>query len=434
MFKNQEMPKVFELGDVNPEFENKVFTIADEVLKILKELSLENKSEITSSQIAERMFWKESLTELLNDIHAITEDDKVEKDSHKNLSNVLLDKFTDLMPHYVTKKLNSLKDAIHKSDVTASPEEWIDSPIKLVKNYIDSISTRNTELESFLNISMEKLSGTDECMTRELSLQKDRYHEDIVFEKSIETNIDDIKQQLLNDSDSLLNVKKVVIKRLDEINSRMEEKRLQNVLHIKETEKTLDALNQRMSEIKRDAVEIKRKSKRADYEATHDALTGVHNRKSFEKKMKEILSDVSRYGIKVTLLICDIDLFMKINDKCGHKVGDLGLRTLASIIKDRMRTNDFITRFGGEEFAIILPHTDIEGAFIAADRLREYIDGVDFTYMDEELPLTVSIGISSFRKKDSVKAVIRRAEQALLLAKKSGRNTVKSEDHTSVVK
>jgi len=150
--------------------------------------------------------------------------------------------------------------------------------------------------------------------------------------------------------------------------------------------------------------------------------------------MKEILSDVSRYGIKVTLLICDIDLFMKINDKCGHKVGDLGLRTLASIIKDRMRTNDFITRFGGEEFAIILPHTDIEGAFIAADRLREYIDGVDFTYMDEELPLTVSIGISSFRKKDSVKAVIRRAEQALLLAKKSGRNTVKSEDHTSVVK
>ena len=124
---------------------------------------------------------------------------------------------------------------------------------------------------------------------------------------------------------------------------------------------------------------------------------------------------------------------MKINDRCGHKVGDLGLRTLASIIKNRMRTNDFITRFGGEEFAIILPHTDIEGAFIAGDRLREYIDNVDFTYMDEELPLTISVGVSSFRKKDSMKSVIRRAEQALLHAKKSGRNKVKTEDHTSVV-
>ncbi len=431
-YMKKTMPKVFEHGDVSPEFEKKVFTIADEVLKILKELSLENKSEITSSQIAERMFWKESLTELLNDIHAITEDDKIEKESLKDLSNVLLDKFTDLMPHYVAKKLTDLKDDLHNSEKSGAPEEWIDSPLGVVKNYIDSIATRNTELEGFLNVSMEKLSGTDECMSKELSMQKQRYHDDIVFEKSIESNIDEIKQAILNDVDDMRNVKNIVMNKLDEIYNRMDEKRMQNIQYIKETEKTVNALHQRMSEIKRDAVEIQRKSKRADYEATHDALTGLHNRKAFEKKMKEILADVSRYGIKATLLICDIDLFMKINDRCGHKVGDLGLRTLASIINNRMRTNDFITRFGGEEFAIILPHTDIEGAFIAADRLREYIDGVDFTYMNEELPLTVSIGISSFRKKDSIKSVIRRAEQALLLAKKSGRNTVKTEDDVTV--
>ena len=432
--KKHSMPKVFELGDINPEFKNKIFTIADEVLKILKELSLENKSEITSSQIAERMFWKESLTGLLNDIKAITSDDKIESASLKSLSNVLLDKFTELMPQYMTKKLNDLKDALHNSELAGSPEEWIDLPLEVVKNYIDSISTRNTELENFLSISMERLSGTDECMSKELSLQKQRYHEDIIFEKSIESNIDELKQRILNDPNDLRNIKKEIINKLEGLNIRMEGKRMQNIQYIKETEKTLDVLNRRMSEIKREAGEIQRKSKRTEYEATHDALTGVHNRKSFEKKMREILSDVRRYGIAASLMICDIDLFMKLNDRCGHKVGDLGLRTLASIIKNRMRTNDFITRFGGEEFAIILPHTDLEGALIAGDRLRAYIDRVDFTYMDDDLPMTVSIGISSFRKKDRMKSVIKRAEQALLLAKNSGRNAVKTEEDNAVVK
>ena len=75
----------------------------------------------------------------------------------------------------------------------------------------------------------------------------------------------------------------------------------------------------------------------------------------------------------------------------------------------------------------------IEGAFIAGDRLRKYIDQVEFTYMEDDLPMTVSIGISSFRKKDRMKSVIGRAEQALLLAKQSGRNTVKTEDDNAVV-
>ena len=149
MYKKVNTQKVVELGDINPDFENKIFTIADEVLSILKELSLDNKSEITSSQIAERMFWKESLTDLLNDIHAITEENKNESDSLKDLSNVLLDKFTELVPHYMNRKLYELKDALHNSELTGEPEDWIDGPIKAVKNYIDSISTETTNLRIF---------------------------------------------------------------------------------------------------------------------------------------------------------------------------------------------------------------------------------------------------------------------------------------------
>ena len=431
MYKKVNTQKVVELGDINPEFENKIFTIADEVLNILKELSLDNQSEITSSQIAERMFWKESLTDLLNDIHAITEENKNESDSLKDLSNVLLDKFTELVPHYMNKKLYELKDALHNSELTGEPEDWIDGPIKAVKNYIDSISTRNTELEDFLNKTTDRLAASDECISEELTAQKQRYHEDIVFEKGITSNIDKIKQHIngLYDQE---NIKSVIFENLDIIHARVEEKRIKNMQYIKDTEKTIEAMNTHLSEIKREAGEITRKSKKENYEANHDTLTSAHNLKAFDKKMKDIFADVTRYNIKASLMICDIDLFKKINARCGHKVGDLGLRTIASIIMDRMRSNDFVARYGGEEFAVILPHTDLNEALMAGERLREYIDRVNFTYMEEVLPLTVSIGISCFRKTDSLESVIKRAESALIMAKKSGRNKVVTEDEAAV--
>ena len=201
--------------------------------------------------------------------------------------------------------------------------------------------------------------------------------------------------------------------------------------HIKETEKSLEEMNTRMSEIKNQADEIRKKSKGIEYEASYDALTGVFNQKAYKKKMHEILADVSRYGIAASLMICDIDFFMNINDKYGHKVGDLALKKLASLLREKMRINDFISRYGGEEFVIILPHTELDNALVAGERLRIYIDDAKFTYKGETIPLTISIGISCFRKDDDIDSIFKRAESALLIAKKSGRNSVKTEEETS---
>jgi diguanylate cyclase len=418
------------MGEVSPEFEKKVFTIADEVLKILKELSLENKTKINSKQIAERMFWKDSLKDLLNDIHAITEDDGIESDFLKELSNMLLDKFSELIPVYMASRLGELKDALHNKTMDGGSTEWIDSPIGVVKTYIDSISTRNSELENFLNQTTEYISSTEENTARELTLQQHRISDDIAFEKNIAANINDIKQDL-NGSGDLNNIKAVLIKKIEDIYSRIEIKRIQDVQQSKETEKTLEELNARMSEIKRDADEIWRKSKSTEYEASHDTLTGVNNRKAYKKKMEEILADVNRYNVSASLMVCDIDLFMNINDKWGHKVGDLALRRLATLIKERMRTNDFIARYGGEEFAIILPHTDLEEALKAGERLRVYVDRAHFSYKDETIPLTISVGVSSFRRDDKIDAVFERADNALRQVKRSGRNKVKTEEKTA---
>jgi diguanylate cyclase len=422
--------KELNVVDVSPRFEEKVFTIADEVFKILKELSLEDKTDIESNQIAERMFYKDSLKGLLKDIHAITEDDGLESKRLSELSNLLLDKFSELIPAYVATKLGSLKDALHDKTLDSNSKEWIDFPMEIVKDYIDLISVRNNELEDFLNNTMEHIAGTEENMSQELSFKQRQINSDIEFENIISSNIDELKQDI-SGSDNLSDLKSTLKKKLEDIYNRIELKRTQDVEHVKEAEKTVEAMRARISEIKRGAEDIQRKSGSKEYEASHDALTGVYNRKAYEKKMKEVLADVSRYGLTASLMVCDVDMFMKINNKFGHKIGDLALKKLALLIKERMRINDFIARYGEDVFVIILPHTEIEGAVVAGERLRAYIDNAVFGYKGEKIPLTISIGVSCLRKDDDINTVYKRANGALRLAKNSGGNMMKTEEEAS---
>jgi diguanylate cyclase len=414
---------------VSSKFEKKVFTIADEVFKILKELSIENKTEIKSDQIAERMFSKDSLKGLLDDIHAITEDDGLESNRIKELSSLLLDKFSELIPSYLAIKLGNLKDDIHNKTLDSDSKEWIDSPLEVVKNYIDSISIRNNELENFLNKTAEHVSSTEEHMSRELPLLQQRFNDDIIFENHIASTIDEIKQDLSSPGD-LSFIKSTVLKKIDEIYNQLEQKRKQDMQHIKNTEKTLEKMYTQLSEISLEANEMRRKSKRIEYDASHDSLTGAYNQKAYKKKMNEIHADVSRYGMTVSLMVCDIDFLKNINEKCGHKIGDLALKKLAVLIKEWVRINDFIARYSGDEFVIILPHTGHDGARVAGERLRSFIDNANFAYKGEAIPLTISIGISCFRKDDDINAVFERANNALCLAKQSGRNTVMTEEDT----
>lgn len=420
------MPNELHVVDVSPKFDEKVFTIADEVLKILKELSLENQTEIKSDQIAERMFYKDSLKGLLDDIHAITEDEGLESKRLTELSNLLLDKFTELIPAYLATKLGRLKEALHDKKLDVTSKEWINSPLTVIKDYIDLISERNNELEDFLNDTMEHISGAEDNMSRELSFQRQKINNYSEFENSISSNIDELKQDI-SGSDNLSDLKLTLTKKLEEMYNNIELKRSQDMQHIKETEKILKEMIARVSKIKRGADQIQRKSGNKEYEASHDALTEVYNRKAYEKKIKELLADVSRYGLSASLIVCDVDSFMKINDRFGHKVGDLALKKLALLIKEKMRINDFIARYGEDVFVIILPYTAIEGACVAGERLRSYIDDAVFGYKGEKIPLTISIGVSCLRKDDDINNVFERADGALRLAKNSGRNKMKTE-------
>ncbi|MEQ8938796.1 MAG: GGDEF domain-containing protein, partial [Gammaproteobacteria bacterium] len=156
--------------------------------------------------------------------------------------------------------------------------------------------------------------------------------------------------------------------------------------------------------------------------ALNDALTSVANRMAFDARINTEFKRWQRYNVRLTLCLIDIDKFKNVNDTYGHKAGDIVLRTVANKCASRIRTSDFFCRYGGEEFALILPEPGIEAAQRVADALRETIEKCTFQYKEEVVPITVSCGLAEFKGRDTIDTAFQRADKALYKAKDLGRN------------
>jgi two-component system cell cycle response regulator len=159
-----------------------------------------------------------------------------------------------------------------------------------------------------------------------------------------------------------------------------------------------------------------------------DGLTGLYNRRYFDVHLEQLVEQAKHQNKPLSLMLMDLDHFKQVNDKYGHLVGDEVLKELSSRIKSNIRLTDLPSRYGGEEFTIILPNTDLVETQIVAERIREVIAANPFKITVEpyELKVTISIGVALFDINDTPQALIKKADKALYLAKESGRNKVQS--------
>jgi len=156
-----------------------------------------------------------------------------------------------------------------------------------------------------------------------------------------------------------------------------------------------------------------------------DGLTQIFSRRYFLERFEEEFNRSKKFGFNLSFLMVDIDHFKEVNDSYGHLVGDAILRDVSRVIKDNIRQIDFMGRYGGEEISLALAETDKNQARFAAERIRKAIESRDFRVYDEDLKVTISIGIATFP--DGVKdthSFIEKADRALYQAKDSGRNKV----------
>lgn len=165
--------------------------------------------------------------------------------------------------------------------------------------------------------------------------------------------------------------------------------------------------------------------KRLQKITTMDSLTQIFNRRYFMERFKDEFGRSKKFKLRLSFLMVDIDHFKDFNDHYGHLVGDAILREVTSAIKENIRQIDFMGRYGGEELSIVLTETDSSPARFVAERIRQIIEQRQFRIYDEDLKVTISIGISTFA--DDAKeplAIIEEADQALYRAKQEGRNRI----------
>ncbi len=157
--------------------------------------------------------------------------------------------------------------------------------------------------------------------------------------------------------------------------------------------------------------------------ANSDALTGLQNRRRATERLEAEVARARRYGTPLALALCDIDHFKQVNDRYGHNMGDEVLVRVASALQEALRQVDLVGRWGGEEFLVLLPDTDNEGAHIVGERLRMAIESLP-AFTDGPNSVTCSVGMATFQGDDSATGFVDRADQSLYKAKKAGRNRV----------
>jgi len=186
--------------------------------------------------------------------------------------------------------------------------------------------------------------------------------------------------------------------------------------YIEHQKKKLEELN----------AELEVKNKRLEYLAACDSMTGLLNRREFERIVNHELSRMRRYEYNSCIIIVDIDFFKKINDEYGHPAGDELIKQFSFILKNELREFDIIGRWGGEEFIILLPDVSIYNGRKVAERLRQVIENNEFIISDNVVKITASFGVAelSYNEPEAFKKSYDRADKALYIAKKSGRNCV----------
>ena len=182
-----------------------------------------------------------------------------------------------------------------------------------------------------------------------------------------------------------------------------------------------DLVHERTLELNKTNVELLSKIKEAEHDASHDALTGLYNRRIFESLFQKEIHRAKRYSYPLSVAILDIDNFKNINDTYGHKFGDEILIGIAILLQQHTRDSDILARWGGEEFIIVFPQSNISNAKDKADKLRKTIENKMFPNF---LKITASFGVTSYLEEDTESSFFVRCDKALYKAKELEKNNV----------
>ncbi len=276
-----------------------------------------------------------------------------------------------------------------------------------IEDFLSNLTQQLTELSH--QASGASATQLEKAISRnELDQSVSRQMMDLQQSSAIATNLDPLKQLIISSLESIT----------EQITAHQQEEQK----HQTTTQRQLLEMSHKIQAMEAESKDLKYKLQLARDKALRDPLTGLPNRLAYDERLATEFSRWQRNQTPLTMILWDIDHFKKINDNFGHKAGDKTLSIIAHLLSDNCRKSDFVARFGGEEFIMLLSETTKESGSILAEKIRTIVEKSGFNAGGKAVSITISCGITQFLETDDFESFFERADQALYTAKNQGRN------------
>ncbi len=322
------------------------------------------------------------------------------------------------------RKLSNLRKKLDSSIDGGSLPALEKDLLALIRSFIGNMHEERNQITDFISEIGTSLKEIEQHFINSMSQTEESETVHKSLHNLIESHMDEMKHSA-HLSMTLAEFKNQVLSRLASIRAALEQKRKAEEQRESALHGEMENLQRNLTWMKKEIDQVQEKRKALEKEVLIDQLTGIANRRSAKRRLKEEIHRYQRYRQFFSVLLFDIDHFKSINDRFGHWAGDKCLKELIKRIKPMLRETDFVARWGGEEFVILFPGTDVESASSVAERLRKAIENTRFIYNKQEIAVTISIGVTEIKSDDAnLEAIFNRADTAMYEAKKKGRNLI----------
>ncbi len=322
------------------------------------------------------------------------------------------------IPLQFESQAQKLKDQLYNNSAI---DIALDETVSLLLNIKKHFHSEQQELAKFLAQLTEHLSELGKQASGAQSVTNSSLQNQKQLAQTVTSQVKDL--QLSSKKETQLEpLKQLIHNRLAEIALHIEKHQVEEEIERIKVDQELESLTKRIKDMEKESVSLNDKLDVAHYRASHDPLTQLPNRLAYDERLETELARWKRYQSPLSIIIWDIDWFKNINDNFGHKAGDKTLILIAKLLSNYCRETDFVSRFGGEEFTMLLSDTDAQSACQTANKLRKVIEKTAFNSNGKKISITISCGITQFIQDDTGLSAFNRADAALYKAKNNGRN------------
>ena len=321
------------------------------------------------------------------------------------------------------ERLIPLRRALDGAQDDRNLRECVDGIATLLVDLQQEQRGEVERLGSFLRDTEQRLREFEHFVQHSRDLHLESSSDSLQLSDTLHGELQTLRADA-NAAADLGTMRELITVRLDNISSGLNTFVAAQKLRVLEASDSIDRMKRRLQELENQAEDLRDDLERQHARVLVDPLTGLLNRTGYTETAAKQVARWKRHGGALSLAVIDIDHFKQINDVYGHTAGDRVLSTVANKLGELIRQSDLLSRYGGEEFVLLLPETGQEKARVLLDTLREHIELCPFRHKDTPVKVTLSCGVAEFKSGDVLETVFERADRAMYAAKASGRNRV----------